>query len=873
MQYIASQVNDTYKVALLVKDSSFHKGAMWSNYVMPLVDAGLDEQDMIAVSVLSGNKSKLTVKIIKEDLDKTLPILKDLKVELLYVTDSNYFKVLTGATKVDSHFGYALPCKLKGYEDFKVVIGINYQAIIFNPLLQEKLDMSLAMIPSILDGTHVPLGNAIIYQAFYPETLEDIQDFLDSLHAHPRLSCDIEAFSLNFTEAGIATIAFAWDQNNGGAFACDYARTLSYGVVNKHGYFRKNQEVRKMIKGFLESYAGELVFHRATYDVKVLIYTLWMKDPLDTAGLLEGLHTICSPMHDTRIVAYLATNSTADVSLALKALAHEFAGNWALDTINDICLIPLYELLEYNLVDALATNYVLEKYYPIMVADEQEEIYKTLMMPSQKVIIQLELTGMPMQSSTIQSTKKALLGIQAKALEKLTNNPVMDMLNVVLQTSAMKAANAKLKVKQHPLEKYKDVVFNPNSVLNLQELLYSQMGLPIIDTTPSKQPSTGADTLEKLIHHTNEPTYKEILRSLIDYNKVTKLLSTFIPAFEKGIKKEDGMIWLHGNFNLGGTVSGRLSSSEPNLQNIPSGSEYAKLIKEAFQAPPGWLFGGADFNSLEDMISALTTKDPNKLKVYTDGYCGHCLRAYSYFKEECVGIVDTVESINSIKQLYPNLRQDSKGPTFLLTYRGTWRGMMKNLGWPEDKSKAIEKGYHELYVVSDQYVEAKLEQASKDGYVTVAFGLRVRTPLLKQVMWGSPRVPYEAQAEGRTAANALGQSYGLLNNRAAVAFMQRVWNSEYALDIKPVALIHDAIYILMRDRADVVEWANRELIAAMTWQELPEIQHDTVKLGASLGIFWPTWATELTIPNNATKELIISLCENHKREYANVTSN
>jgi DNA polymerase-1 len=143
------------------------------------------------------------------------------------------------------------------------------------------------------------------------------------------------------------------------------------------------------------------------------------------------------------------------------------------------------------------------------------------------------------------------------------------------------------------------------------------MGLPVIDLTDTKQPATGAETIEKLINHTNEPSYKALLSALIEYGKVTKILSTFIPAFEGAVGKDDSdTVWLHGSFNLGGTVSGRLSSSDPNLQNIPAGSKYGKLIKSCFCAPVGWLFCGADFNSLEDYISALTTKDPNKLKVY-----------------------------------------------------------------------------------------------------------------------------------------------------------------------------------------------------------------------------------------------------------------
>ena len=140
------------------------------------------------------------------------------------------------------------------------------------------------------------------------------------------------------------------------------------------------------------------------------------------------------------------------------------------------------------------------------------------------------------------------------------------------------------------------------------------MGLPIIDTTDKGSPATGAETIEKLINHTNEPLYKEILEALITYGGVTKILSTFIPAFENAISKDDSdIVWLHGSFNLGGTVSGRLSSSDPNMQNIPANSQYGKLIKECFVSTPQWLFGGADFNSLEDYISALTTKDPNKL--------------------------------------------------------------------------------------------------------------------------------------------------------------------------------------------------------------------------------------------------------------------
>ena len=254
----------------------------------------------------------------------------------------------------------------------------------------------------------------------------------------------------------------------------------------------------------------------------------------------------------------------------------------------------------------------------------------------------------------------------------------------------------------------------------------------------------------------------------------------------------------------------------------------------------------------------------------TDGYDGHCLRAYAYFKDQMPDIEDTVASINSIKKKYPEHRQNSKGGTFLLTYGGTYHGMMSNLGWEEEKAKAIEKGYHDLYQESDAYVQSRLQQAAKDGYVEVAFGLRVRTPLLKQVMFGSSKMPYEAAAEGRTAGNALGQSYGLLNNRAAVAFWQKVWASKHQHSILPVALVHDAIYALIKDDVEVVEWANRELINAMRWQELPEIQHPTVKLGAQLDVFYKGWHQPITLPNNATPVEILRISKEGAAEYDKV---
>jgi DNA polymerase-1 len=288
-------------------------------------------------------------------------------------------------------------------------------------------------------------------------------------------------------------------------------------------------------------------------------------------------------------------------------------------------------------------------------------------------------------------------------------------------------------------------------------------------------------------------------------------------------------------------------------------------VKEAVVYDAGWLFCGADFASLEDRISALQTKDKNKLKVYTDGYDGHCLRAYGYFSENMPDIVDTVDSINSIKKLYPDERQDSKEPTFLLTYGGTWHGLVYNCGFSEQKAKLIEQRYHVLYKESDEWVENRIKQACKDGYVEVAFGLRVRTPILKQTILNTSKTPYEAKKEARTAGNALGQSYCMLNNRAGIEVQEKTLASEYAMDIWPSCHIHDAQYFLVRNKIDPIHFLNETLVPAMEWQDWPEIQHPTVKLGGELSVFYPSWNDEVTIPNGASKDEIKAIAKGNKQ--------
>lgn len=228
-----------------------------------------------------------------------------------------------------------------------------------------------------------------------------------------------------------------------------------------------------------------------------------------------------------------------------------------------------------------------------------------------------------------------------------------------------------------------------------------------------------------------------------------------------------------------------------------------------------------------------------------------------------------VARINSIKKLYDAERYDSKMPTFALTYQGTYMTLMAKGGFSKIVAKQIEERYHTLYKASDDWVAAKLDQASHDGYITAAFGLRVRTPLLAQVVRGNSKTPHEAEAEGRTAGNALGQSWCLLNSRAWVEFMRKVRaHPEYRTMIRPCAQIHDAGYALIPDDIELLQWMNKHLVEAVNWQDHPDIAHSEVGLGGELSVFFPSWAHECELKNDATADAIRQAVSTHLEELA-----
>jgi DNA polymerase-1 len=213
--------------------------------------------------------------------------------------------------------------------------------------------------------------------------------------------------------------------------------------------------------------------------------------------------------------------------------------------------------------------------------------------------------------------------------------------------------------------------------------------------------------------------------------------------------------------------------------------------------------------------------------------------------------------INNIKEEKGKVRQMAKSPFFALNYKGTYRTLMKNLGFTEKKAKFIEKSHKELYKVYYSHVDNRLNKAKTDGYVTLAFGLRLRTPLLTD----KDAPEYKKEQENRSAGNAMFQSYGLITLRSFARFMERVWNhKEYYYQILPVVTIYDSIYLDVPNDIDCLHWVNENLIECMKSMDgCEELEHPKIALGADLEVLFPSWAHKYSIPNKASKEEILDI--------------
>lgn len=537
------------------------------HYYAPFSTLGRDV--MVCDIYINPYKKKTSASDIKDYMNDLVPNLIDANIKLLVVTHPDYFKVITKQANTDSTVG-DIKDTIYG-DDIKATYCPNYKRLFYNPaVIGEKIDLALQSAKAFLSGCKTKVGENIIKFCAYPQTDDEILYWLEKLiNMQCDLSIDIEGFSLKHYDAGIGTISFCWNKHEGVAFPVDaVSHFLEEPSVPYYNINEKNWVVRKALRNFFETFTHKAIYHNVSYDVYVLIYQLFMEHILDQKGMLRGLEVMLRNWDCTQLIAYLATNSCAGNELGLKTLAQEYAGNYAVEDIHDITQIPMPKLLEYNLIDGLATWFVKEKYEPIMIADEQLEFYQTIFTPAVADIIQMQLTGMPLNMKKVIALSDKLMDIEVFLKTKMMKLPVIrDFRDILIDEYVVKKNLSYKKKVITAADVPVDLIqFNPNSAPQLQRLLYDEdfLGLPVLDLTNSKLPATGADTLEKLANHTKDQGVLVLLKLLVEYKAQAIIVSTFLPAMRKAQLGEDGWHYLFGNFRLGGTKSGRLSCVHAN---------------------------------------------------------------------------------------------------------------------------------------------------------------------------------------------------------------------------------------------------------------------------------------------------------------------
>lgn len=546
------------KIAILIKTTGLNQNKLENSYIKP---TGIDCNKFMAWELSYQSAKKCTAKHAQEHLKELLPDIQDTGIKTLLVADGIYFKQLTGVKKVDPYYGEILPCSVKGFTHFKVILSPNFQALIYNPMIQGKMDRALTALKADIEGTFTKASKRIIKTGLYPKTEVEIKKAFEKLHTYSALTCDIEGLSLEFWKCGLSTIGFAWDKHNGIAMSVDRQAYSDFGLDNPLSAF-----TRVCLRNFFDTYKGTLIYHNASFDMKVLTYELWMKNLSDHPGMQKGIFTLTKDFQDTKLITYLATNNAVENSLGLKEQSAEFTGNYAEDT-TDTSIIPINELLVYNLRDCCATWYVAEKHWPTLVKDKQLPVYNEVIKPTVKSLLAMELCGMPINPIRVKEAKKKLSDLVNGHLAYFRENQHLKEVHFQLLEAKAKKCTTKAKQKVYTITDSvvrKDLEeFNPGSGTQVQYLLYTYFGLPVLELTDSKQPATGGKVLKKLINHTENQDIKDIIEHLTGYADASKILSTFIPAFENAQQLPDGSWRLFGNINLGGTQSLRPSSSNP----------------------------------------------------------------------------------------------------------------------------------------------------------------------------------------------------------------------------------------------------------------------------------------------------------------------
>jgi len=327
--------------------------------------------------------------------------------------------------------------------------------------------------------------------------------------------------------------------------------------------------------------------------------------------------------------------------------------------------------------------------------------------------------------------------------------------------------------------------FNLESPRQLQQVLFERLGLPVLRKTPSGTPSTGEDVLEELA------VSYELPKLILEYRGLAKLRSTYTEKLPEQIDPSTGRV--HTSYNQAVAATGRLSSTDPNLQNIPIRSSEGRRIRQAFIAAPGHCLLAADYSQIELRIMAHLSGDEGLLRAFAEDRDIHQATAAEVF-----GV--------PLDQVLSTQRRSAKAINFGLIYGMSAFGLARQLGVARGAAQSFVDLYFARYPGVRRYMEATREQARRDGYVETVFGRRLFLPDIR-----SRNRAMQQYAE-RSAINAPMQgSAADIIKRAMITVDQ--WCQDERVPARLIMQVHDEL--VLEVRADFVAEATLAVGARM----------------------------------------------------------
>ena len=551
-------------------------------------------------------------------------------------------------------------------------------------------------------------------------TEERLQHWLNALKLSSLFAFDTETTSLDYLNARIVGLSFAIEIG-----------TAAY-LPLKHDYLGAPtqlnfERVLSLFKPLLEDPKQHKVGQNLKYDRHILL-----NHGID----LQGIE------HDTMLQSYVL-DSTA-TRHDMNSLAEKYLGRTTIH-FEDIAGKGKKQLTFNEIEIEQAAPYAAED------ADITLQLHQTLWP---------QLKAIPNLLSLYQALEIPLLPV-LNALERNGVNIDIWMLQQQSDDLSKKIVDFEQQAWTIAAEE-----FNLGSPKQLGAILYEKLKLPVLKKTPKGQPSTAESVLQDLA----DDGY-ELPRVIMSFRSLSKLKSTYTDRLPEQVNKSTGRV--HTSYHQAVTATGRLSSSDPNLQNIPIRSEEGRKIREAFVAPEGYTILAADYSQIELRIMAHLSQDTGLLKAFAAGEDIHRHTAAEIF-----GV--TLDNVTS------DQRRSAKAINFGLIYGMSAHGLSKQLNIERGQAVDYMNTYFERYPGVKNYMSSTRDQAKIDGYVETLFGRRLYLPEINASN-GMRR-----QYAERTAINAPMQGTAADIIKLAMNSIQNWLNSEPA-DIRMIMQVHDEL--------------------------------------------------------------------------------